>query len=203
MWISWWLFAVAFNAGLVFLYLGPRWGILAAIGVALSAMYVRKHNFYAYFLLIIYFSASFLLGGTALIKWVQVSNAVGGALLLFGPESVFISGITLVLLALYFPKFLKVTKTYPADVIAAMNAGHIGLRYDGYLGLVNSDAPADVKALVKEVNAEWKTQYQAIATKRKTDLRSVEQTAGLKRVETAPPNTYTMPPNGQWVKTKR
>ena len=54
---------------------------------------------------------------------------------------------------------------YAADLKTAKEQGWIGEQNNGYLGLVKSDAPADVKALVAEVNSQRKTEFTQIATK--------------------------------------
>ena len=52
-----------------------------------------------------------------------------------------------------------------ADLDGAKAAGQVGERVDGYLGLVDANAPADVKALVervKDLEAELSRLYETI-----------------------------------------
>ncbi|MCW8876863.1 MAG: YdbL family protein [Kangiellaceae bacterium] len=60
--------------------------------------------------------------------------------------------------------------------------GIIGERFDGYLGIVNS-APANIKALVKSVNAKRKARYKQIAKKRQQPLSKVELIAGAAAIK--------------------
>ena len=68
---------------------------------------------------------------------------------------------------------------FAADLTTAKQQGLIGEQNNGYLGLVRADAPADVKALVADVNAQRKNQFAQIAAKRK--VRRTQRT-GLPRM---------------------
>ena len=63
----------------------------------------------------------------------------------------------------------------------AKASGQLGERPDGYLGLVNPAAPADVKAVMNDINGKRKAEYQGIAKKNGTELRAVEVLAGQTR----------------------
>jgi uncharacterized protein YdbL (DUF1318 family) len=83
----------------------------------------------------------------------------------------------------------------------AKAAGHVGERYDGYLGVVRDDAPASAKALVEDINARRKDHYARIAKEENTSVEAVAAIAGEKLVEKAPSGHYVKPgPSGLWVK---
>jgi uncharacterized protein YdbL (DUF1318 family) len=80
----------------------------------------------------------------------------------------------------------------------AKSAGLVGERIDGYLGVVDSGAPADVKRLVEQINAERKAKYAEIAKAQGAPVQAVAQIAGEKLVERAAPGEYVMDANGTW-----
>jgi uncharacterized protein YdbL (DUF1318 family) len=87
-----------------------------------------------------------------------------------------------------------------ADALdAAKSAGFVGERRDGLLGLVKSDAPADVKALVQSVNAKRKDKYAAIAKKNGTTVAAVAALAGEKAIAKTNPGNYVQNAAGEWV----
>ncbi len=82
----------------------------------------------------------------------------------------------------------------------AESAGKIGEGVDGYVHLVDKNAPADVKALVKDVNDKRRAKYASIAKKRGAPVKEVAALAGAKLVERAPAGEYVMDSNGKWRK---
>lgn len=78
----------------------------------------------------------------------------------------------------------------------AKAAGYLGERWDGYLGLVNENAPASVRALMDRINAQRREQYQRIAARNGVDLADVEKLAGAKAIEHAAPGTMVDTGNG-------
>ena len=80
----------------------------------------------------------------------------------------------------------------------AKAAGLVGERIDGYLGLVDSGAPADVRSLVEQVNAERQAKYAEIAQKQGVPVKAVAQIAGEKLVNRAASGEYVMGANAQW-----
>jgi len=82
----------------------------------------------------------------------------------------------------------------------AESAGKIGEGVDGYVHLVDKDAPADVKTLVKDVNDERREKYASIAKKRGARIEDVAALAGAKLVERAPAGEYVMDSSGKWRK---
>jgi uncharacterized protein YdbL (DUF1318 family) len=82
----------------------------------------------------------------------------------------------------------------------AKAAGQIGEGLDGYLHLVEGSGPADVKALVQDVNGKRKAKYQSIATQRGAPLPEVAALAGAKLVERTPGGQYVRDASGSWKK---
>ncbi len=87
-----------------------------------------------------------------------------------------------------------------ATLGGAKSAGQIGESVDGYVHLVDKDAPADVKALVKDVNDKRRAKYASIAKKRGAPVEDVAALAGAKLVERAPAGQYVMDSNAKWRK---
>lgn len=73
------------------------------------------------------------------------------------------------------------------------DSGVIGERMDGYIGVVQSDAPSAVHAQVTEVNSKRRAAYQRIAEKNNLSLTEVAALAGRK--------TLQKTPRGQWIFT--
>lgn len=83
-----------------------------------------------------------------------------------------------------------------ADLAHAKAAGQVGEQMNGLLGLVASDAPDDVKALVADINAQRRAEYQRIAAKNGV---SVDEVAGLtaqKVISQAAPGHFVQTPSG-------
>lgn len=62
-------------------------------------------------------------------------------------------------------------------VTAAIDAGQVGERYDGYLGVVSAVSPA-VRAQVARINIERRSIYSNFATSRRVSPQDVGITAG-------------------------
>ena len=89
---------------------------------------------------------------------------------------------------------------WAASLDQAKSQGLVGEQANGYLGVVAENAPADVKALVADINQKRKQEYQSIAQRNKTSLDAVEALAGKKAIELTPAGQYVRPPSGQWVR---
>jgi len=76
---------------------------------------------------------------------------------------------------------------------AAKAAGHLGERFDGYLGVVSDSAPASAKALAADINTKRKAHYAQIAAKEGTQVDAVAAIAGAKLVKNAPAGQFVMP----------
>ena len=76
--------------------------------------------------------------------------------------------------------------------------GLVGERPDGYAGLVDASAPADVRAMVDQVNAGRRAEYERIAAEEGTTLEAVQTVFGDTLIERAAPGTWIMTDGGQW-----
>jgi uncharacterized protein len=76
--------------------------------------------------------------------------------------------------------------------------GQVGERIDGYVGVVDANAPGEVRALVDEVNAERREKYAEIAAERGTSVQAVAQIAGQKLIARAQGGEYVLGADGQW-----
>jgi uncharacterized protein YdbL (DUF1318 family) len=88
-----------------------------------------------------------------------------------------------------------------ADALGdAKAAGQVGEQTDGYLGLVDQSAPAEVKAMVADINSRRREKYQAIAEKTGTSLEAVAERAGVKLLQRAKPGHFVQDAKGGWVR---
>ena len=93
---------------------------------------------------------------------------------------------------------LAVAPALAADLDGAKAAGQVGERVDGYLGLVDANAPADVKALVESVNEFRRQKYTEIAAKQGARVEAVAARAAERRIQNAQPGHYVMDASGRW-----
>ena len=86
------------------------------------------------------------------------------------------------------------------DLQSAKAQGLVGEQPNGYLGSVKGGASGEVAALINDINAARKKEYQAIAKRNNTGLDVVEALAGKKAIERTPSGQYVKLPSGQWTK---
>ncbi len=94
---------------------------------------------------------------------------------------------------------LASSAAFAADLDQAKRDGLVGERADGYLGLVDTSAPSDVRALVADVNDKRKAEYQRIAAGNDLEMAQVEALAGKKAIERTAPGGWILL-NGGWQK---
>lgn len=107
-------------------------------------------------------------------------------------------GITRLATVLCLAIALVASPAAAATLDDAKAAGLVGERIDGYLGVVDSGAPGDVKKLVEQVNAERKAKYAEIAKKQDAPTAAVAQIAGKKLISRAAKGEYVMGADGKW-----
>ncbi len=95
---------------------------------------------------------------------------------------------------------LLVVPALAASLDQAKAAGQVGERIDGYVGVVDANAPAEVRALVDQINAERQAKYKEIADKQGAPVAAVAQIAGKKLLERTPKGEYILGADGQWRK---
>lgn len=111
-----------------------------------------------------------------------------------------VRGLRALLLAMVLALAGAPAVLWAASLDQAKSQGLVGEQANGYLGMVAANAPADVKALVADINQKRKQEYQAIAQRNNTSLDAVEALAGKKAIELTPAGQYVRPPSGQWIK---
>lgn len=82
----------------------------------------------------------------------------------------------------------------------AKSEGLVGELRNGYVGLVMESAPADVVAMVRDVNNQRRELYQQIARQNAIALDQVAALAFEKAVEATPRGQYLQDASGAWVK---
>lgn len=103
-----------------------------------------------------------------------------------------------VLLAALFVWFASAAHADALDEAKA--SGLVGERPDGYVGIVDPSAPAEVKGLVEDANKRRAHGYETIAKERGTNATAVGALAGQKLIERAPAGSFVMDASGTWVK---
>ena len=95
---------------------------------------------------------------------------------------------------------LLCTQAWALDLQAAKNQGLVGEQANGYLGSPQASPSAEVKALIADINAKRKEQYQSIASKQGVALGTVEKLAGEKTFDKTAAGHYIKPAGANWQK---
>ncbi len=95
---------------------------------------------------------------------------------------------------------LATSLVFAADLPTAKQQGLIGEQNNGYLGLVNNQAPADVKALVNETNNRRKAQFAQIAAKNGVTEAEAAKVFAREAAERTLPGNYIQNASGAWIK---
>lgn len=82
----------------------------------------------------------------------------------------------------------------------AKNDGLVGELQNGYVGLVVESAPAEVVAMVRDVNNQRRELYRQIAQQNGISVEQVAALAFTKAVEATPAGQYLQDANGTWVR---
>lgn len=86
----------------------------------------------------------------------------------------------------------------PATILAARRAGLIGERYDGYLGLVSANAPAELRRQVAALNIRRRSLYSNLAARRGVSPEEVGVTAACSLLRRIGVGEYYLPGQGGW-----
>lgn len=78
----------------------------------------------------------------------------------------------------------------PVDLGAAKGDGLVGEQENGYLGLVQADAPSAVRSFVADVNRQRRARYQTIAQRNGISREDVEARAGQTAIDRSPRGHY-------------
>jgi uncharacterized protein YdbL (DUF1318 family) len=82
----------------------------------------------------------------------------------------------------------------------AKEQGLVGEQRDGYVGLVASNVPAEVQALVRQVNEQRRQRYEQIARDNGITMAQVTTLAYEQAVQATQSGHYIQLPNGDWVR---
>jgi uncharacterized protein YdbL (DUF1318 family) len=107
--------------------------------------------------------------------------------------------LVLLTLALVLGGTLGGMPAFAGPVEDAKAAGLIGEQPDGYLGAVVGNPPANIAALIRDINAKRMAAYADIATKNGTSVEAVGAVTAQKLYSEAKPGTFLLV-NGSWVK---
>src|SRR5690606_32594680 len=95
---------------------------------------------------------------------------------------------------------LLISTALAATLEEAKASGLIGEKQDGYIGFVQSSVPADVQALVADVNAQRRQRYEQIARENGIDVRDVAKLAFTRALENTLSGNYVESAPGQWTR---
>lgn len=107
--------------------------------------------------------------------------------------------ILLRLAGLFLGLWLIVMPVFAADLTQAKAAGQVGEQLNGLLGVVDSNAPADVRALVDSINAQRLAEYKRIAAKNGVPAEEVARLTAQKVIGQAAAGHYVQTASG-WQK---
>jgi uncharacterized protein YdbL (DUF1318 family) len=85
-----------------------------------------------------------------------------------------------------------------AAIVAARRAGQVGERYDGYLGLVNASASAELRRQVAAVNIRRRALYSDLAARRGVTREEVGVTAACSLLRRVSVGEYYLAGQGGW-----
>ena len=80
----------------------------------------------------------------------------------------------------------------------AYSAGYVGERPDGYVALVDNNAPASVRQLVDQINAQRMQAYQSVAAQTGAPIDQVGIRAAQRIYSEVPAGTYLLSQSGNW-----
>ena len=85
-----------------------------------------------------------------------------------------------------------------AAIIRARQAGLIGERYDGYLGVVSANIPAELRRQVSAINIRRRSLYSNLAARRGVSPEEVGITAACSLLRRISVGEYYLPGQGGW-----
>lgn len=95
---------------------------------------------------------------------------------------------------------LSIPAAFAQTLDEAKASGLIGEKSNGYIGLVQSSAPAAVTQLVESVNRQRRERYEQIARENGISVDQVAQLAYARAVEATRPGHYVEDASGRWVR---
>ncbi len=102
---------------------------------------------------------------------------------------------------IFLAAYLMLTFTAIAEpqLDAAKQAGQIGERFDGYVGLVNaSGASGEIKRYVDDVNARRREVYTRLSQDTGQSMASIARKTAEKQFQSAQSGEFLMSDEGRW-----
>jgi len=84
----------------------------------------------------------------------------------------------------------------------ARDAGIVGERRDGYLGLVVASPTPEQRAFVEEINRKRREAYARIAERNGTKVEDVARLSAADLIAEAAPGHYVEGPDGAWIRKR-
>jgi uncharacterized protein YdbL (DUF1318 family) len=102
--------------------------------------------------------------------------------------------------ALLLSLALPIATAHADPLDDARAAGLVGERPDGYVDLVQGNAPGNIQQLVTEINAQRRKVYQQLAGEKGVPVEEVAALAAEKTIsQKLKPGMFYMNSGGQWV----
>ena len=95
---------------------------------------------------------------------------------------------------------LMISAGFALTLQEAKTEGLVGELRNGFVGLVVESAPAEVVAMVTDVNQQRRELYQQIARQNGISVEQVAALAFEKAVEATPSGQYLQDASGAWVR---
>lgn len=95
---------------------------------------------------------------------------------------------------------LLVGSALASPLTDAYAAGYVGERPDGYVALVDNNAPSSVRQLVDEINAQRRQAYQSVAAQTGAPVDQVGIRAAQRIYSEVPSGTYLLSQSGSWYR---
>ena len=94
---------------------------------------------------------------------------------------------------------LLVGTAHAIELADAKSQGWLGEQRDGYLGLVRSDAPPEVRQLLDQVNRQRTAQFEQIATRNGISINDAAAVFAREALQRTQPGNFIQGQGG-WVK---
>ncbi len=108
---------------------------------------------------------------------------------------------TPILLTLALAILLAAAPAFANNLAAARDAGQVGERLDGYVGIVVANPSTELRALVEDINARRKAKYARIAERNSTPVAQVAALAAEKLIRMAAPGHFVQGKDRRWVRS--
>lgn len=109
-----------------------------------------------------------------------------------------IAALFLAFAALLFTLPPATAQARPLDAPRA--AGQVGERFDGYAMVRSSSAPAAIKKLVTQTNAQRRAVYQKRAKETGASVTDIGKIYAQQIMKSAPKGTWFLTQGGKWIK---